>query len=62
MSKEFVPETPASKRMKLETVSCRLSHDLIEPFYEACAKAGLSPSRLTNQMIRYALENMKKTP
>ncbi len=58
--KAFVPEAEKSKRVNNPVVSCRLDDDLIDQFYALCAKTGLSPSRLANQMFRFSLENLKQ--
>ena len=60
MPKPFEPVAPKTKRKQNETLAVRLSEDLREQFYALCAKSGLAPSRLGDQCIRYALENMKQ--
>lgn len=60
MAKPFQPVPPKERRKNNPTVSVRLSADLVERFYTLCATNGLSPNRLADQCIRYALDNMKQ--
>lgn len=56
---KFVPQAPPTKRIANDIVSVRLTPEIIAAFYELCKSTGLSPSRLGNQCIKFALENMK---
>lgn len=55
---KFVPELPKAKRKVNDIVSIKMDEDMRAKFYALCEKTGLSPSRMGNQMIRYAMENM----
>lgn len=56
---KFIPQPKAISRQPNNTVAIKLPQELIAPFYDLCAKTGLSPSRLGHQCIKFALDNMK---
>lgn len=56
---KFVPQVPETKRKVNDVVSVKMDMEMREAFYKLCETTGLSPSRLGNQMIKYAMENMK---